>query len=232
MAEEINPGELEIADELIAERRSASPGELPDDMNPKHRTIIGVIDTLNEWVGRSVAWLLVPLCLIVVYEVVTRNLGLDPSLYLPELKRKLVAIFTGVETEPLVKFAPTIWAYDLTRMIYGAMFMLGAGYGLSKGIHIRADFLYRNWSDRSQGTVDFFLYCILYFPGMAFLLYNGFEYAFGAFDKNERAMDTAFMPLLWPVRSAIPIGVFLLILQGVSETLKSWYAMTRGRWPV
>lgn len=232
MAEEINPGELEIADELIAERRSASPGELPDDMNPTHRKIIGFIDTLNEWVGRIVAWLLVPLCLIVVYEVVVRNLGLDPTLYLPELKRKIVGMWTGVEEPSLVKFAPTLWAYDLTRMIYGAMFMLGAGYGLSKGIHIRADFLYRNWSDRTQGSVDFLLYCIFYFPGMAFLFYNGFDYAYGAFEKGEKAMDTAFMPLLWPVRMAIPFGVFFLIIQGLSETLKSWYAMTRGRWPV
>ena len=117
-------------------------------------------------------------------------------------------------------------------MMYGAMFMLGAGYGLSKGIHIRADFLYRNWSERTQGTVDFFMYCILYFPGMAFLLYNGTDYAWGAWSKGERAMDTAWMPLLGPVRTAIPVGVFFLIIQGVSETLKSWYAMTRGRWPV
>jgi len=66
MAEDINPGELEIADELIAERRSASPGELPDDMNAKHRKIIGVIDTMNEWVGRIVAWAIVPLCFFTV----------------------------------------------------------------------------------------------------------------------------------------------------------------------
>lgn len=228
MAEDINPGELEIADELIAERRSASPGNLPDDMNAKHRSIIGFIDTLNEWVGRIVAWMIVPLCLIVVYEVWVRNFGLDPSLYGKEIVRK----FTGSPSEPYVQYAPTAWAYDVSRMMYGAMFMLGAGYGLSKGIHIRADFLYRNWSDRTQGTVDFFMYCLLYFPGMAFLLYNGTDYAWGAWAKGERAMDTAWMPLLGPVRTAIPVGVFFLIIQGLSETLKSWYAMTRGRWPV
>ncbi len=228
MAEDINPGDLEIADELIAERRSASPGELPDDMNPTHRKIIGAIDTINEWVGRIVAWGIVPLCLMVVYEVVVRKLGTDVTLYGPELWRMLSAS----EEESLVQAAPTLWAYDLSRMIYGAMFMLGAGYGLSKGIHIRADFLYRNWTDRTQGTVDLLMYCVLYFPGMAFLLYNGFDYAYGAWVKGERAMDTAWMPLLGPVRTAIPVGVFFLIIQGVSETLKSWYAMTRGRWPV
>lgn len=228
MAEDINPGDLEIADELIAERRSASPGELPDDMNPKHRTIIGTIDTINEWVGRLVAWIIVPLCLIVVYEVWVRKFGLDPSLYGPELKR----MFTNSDAPSLVSPAPTLWAYDVSRMLYGAMFMLGAGYGLSKGIHIRADFLYRGWSDRTQGTVDLIMYVCFYFPGMIFLFYNGFEYAANAWIKGEKAMDTAWMPLLGPVRTAIPVGVFLLIIQGISEALKSWYAMTRGRWPV
>ena len=125
MAEEINPGELEIADELIAERRSASPGELPDDMNATHRSIIGGIDTLNEWVGRIVAWAIVPLCLMVVYEVVVRKLGTDPTLYGAEVWRMI----TGSSEESLIQPAPTLWVYDVSRMIYGAMFMLGAGYG-------------------------------------------------------------------------------------------------------
>jgi len=105
MAEDINPGELEIADELIAERRSASPGELPDDMNAKHRTIIGVIDTVNEWVGRIVAWGIVPLCLMVVYEVVVRKLGTDPTLYGAEVWRMI----TGSSEESLIQPAPTLW---------------------------------------------------------------------------------------------------------------------------
>ena len=48
--------------------------------------------------------------------------------------------------------APTVWAYDISRMVYGAMFVLGAGYALSKGVHIRSDFLYRKWSVRTQGA--------------------------------------------------------------------------------
>jgi len=208
MAEDINPGDLEIADELIAERRSASPGELPDDMNSTHRFLIGFIDTINEWVGRIVAWLIVPLCLAVVYEVWVRKFGLDATLWLPELWRMI----SGSEAESLVRPAPTLWAYDVSRMLYGAMFMLGAGYGLSKGIHIRADFLYRNWSDRTQGTIDLIMYVLLYFPGMAFLFYNSVDYTYSAWANNERAMDTAWMPLLGPVRTAIPVGVFFLII--------------------
>jgi len=51
MAEDVDPNKLEIADELIAERRSAAPGQLPGDMNHVHRKLIGSIDTFSEVVG-------------------------------------------------------------------------------------------------------------------------------------------------------------------------------------
>lgn len=228
MAEEIDPAKLEIADELIAERRSAAPGELPDDMNRTHRSIIGAIDTLNAWVGVIVSWFIVPLGLAMVYEVIARKFGTSPEVWVNEFVR----VVSGSDAPSRVQPAPTLWAYDVSRMLYGAMFMLGAGYALSRGVHIRADFIYRNWSARTQGTVDLILYLTLYFTGMVCLLWYGTEYTYNAFSRGERAMDTAWMPLLGPVRLAIPVGVLLLILQGISESLKSWYAATRGRWPV
>lgn len=228
MAEDVDPDKLEIADELIAERRSALPGELPDDMRSSHRKIIGAIDTLNGWVGKLVSWFVVPLCIAMVYEVMVRKFGVDVTLWGPEIWRMI----TDSDAPSLVRPSPTLWAYDVSRMLYGAMFMLGAAYALSRGVHIRADFIYRNWSDRTQGMVDLFLYCTLFMTGMIALFYYGAEYAWNAWSRGERAMDTAWMPRLGPVRSAIPIGVGLLILQGVSEILKSWYAVTRGRWPV
>ncbi len=242
MADDVDPNKLEIADELIAERRSALPGELPDDMNPKHRAIIGFIDTLNDKVGKTVCWLIVPLCLSMVYEVIARKFGIVPSVWWSELVR----VFSGSDAPSEIIPAPTMWAYDISRMVYGAMFMLGAGYALSRGVHIRADFLYRNWSDRTQGIVDLILYCTLFTIGMLGLMYSGTEYWWGSFSRGsscsdqwycfflrgERAGDTAWMPYVHPVRFAIPLGAFLLLIQGLSEGLKSWYAATRGRWPV
>ena len=67
--------------------------------------------------------------------------------------------------------APTMWAYDMSRFMYGALFMLGAGYALSKGVHIRADFLYRNFKTKNQGRIDFWLYLIFYFPGLSVFFY-------------------------------------------------------------
>jgi len=228
MADEVDPNELEIADELIAERRSADPDDLPDDMTPWHKKTISIIDTFSMWVGKTVCWLIVPLCLAMVYEVIARKFGISPAGWWEELNR----VISNPDAPSNIQPAPTLWAYDISRMLYGALFMLGSAYALSRGVHIRADFIYRNWSDRTQALVDLFLYLILFFPGMVFLFINGYDYAFNAWSRGERAMDTAWMPLLGPVRTAIPVGVAFLLLQGISEVLKCWYAVTRGRWPV
>ena len=204
MSEEIDPSKLEIADELIAERRSASPGELPGDMTAWMATTISRIDRMSLWVGRTVCWMLVPLCVAMVYEVIARKYFL----------------------------APTMWAYDISRMLYGALFMLGAGYALSRGVHIRADFLYRNWSPRAQGIVDMTLYLLFYFPGLLAFMWTSIDYAWIAIDRGERGMDTAWMPYTGPIKSALPVGAFLLLVQGVSELLKSVYAAQKNRWPV
>ncbi len=204
MAEEKVPDNLEIADELIAERRSAAPGELPDDMPKWMANVISWIDIFNLWVGKFVSWLLVPMCLAMVYEVLARKYFV----------------------------APTVWAYDVSRMLYGAMFMLGAGYALSRGVHIRADFIYRNWSPRTQGLVDATLYIVLFFPGIAIFMYMATDYATESWIRSERANDTSWMPMLGPIKTAIPLGALFLILQGISELCKSLYAARNNRWPV
>ena len=127
--------------------------------------------------------------------------------------------------------APTDWAYDISRMLSGALFMLGAGYALMRGVHIRADFLYRLWSVRTQAWVDAILYIVLFFPGMAFFFYISFEYSLDAWIKWERSMDTAWMAPLAPARTAMPLGALFLILQGISELLKCAYAIRHQRWP-
>lgn len=195
--------EFEPADELIAERRSDARRGMPDDMERwMARTIVG-IDTVSFWVGRAICWITLPLLGVMVYEIFMRY----------------------------VFVAPTLWAYDLSRMLYGAMFMLGAGYALSKGVHIRADFIYRNWSARNQGLIDAALYILFYFPGLLVFLWTSTDFAMDAWVRDERGMDTSWMPPVAPIKSVLPIGIALLIMQGVSELLKSVYAFQKGRWP-
>ncbi len=57
------------------------------------------------------------------------------------------------------------------------------------------------------------------------------DFASASWMRQERGMDTAWMPVVYPIKSVLPIGVALLLIQGISEFLKSLYAATRGRWP-
>jgi len=196
------PTNLDISDEMIAERRGG-PGKMPDDMPTWMAKAIVSIDKFNKIIGNIVCWITIPLILGMVYEVLARKLFL----------------------------APTIWAYDMSRFLYGALFMLGAGYALSKGVHIRADFLYRNFKTKTQGKIDFWLYLLFYFPGLIVFLYMTTIFVQESIMRNERGMDTTWMPYMWPIKSCLWFGIIFLLVQGVSELLKSYYAMTKGRWP-
>ncbi len=196
------PSNLDISDEMIAERRGGS-GKMPDDMPTWMAKTIVSIDNFNKIIGNIVCWITIPLILGMVYEVLARKLFL----------------------------APTIWAYDMSRFLYGALFMLGAGYALSKGVHIRADFLYRNFKTKTQGKIDFWLYLLFYFPGLIVFLYMTTIFVQESIMRNERGMDTTWMPFMWPIKSCLWFGIIFLLVQGVSELFKSYYAMTKGRWP-
>ena len=196
------PTKLDISDEMIAERRGGS-GKMPEDMPSWMASSIVNIDKFSKWVGNVVCWILMPLILAMTYEVLARKLF----------------------------HAPTIWAYDISRFLYGALFMLGAGYALSRGVHIRADFLYRNFKTKNQGLIDFWLYLLFYFPGLFVFLYMTFGYVVESVQRGERGMDTTWMPYMWPIKSCLLIGIIFLIIQGVSELLKSYWAAKKGKWP-
>ena len=205
---------LDITDELIAERRTST--KMPKDMDPWMAKTIEFIDRNMLLTGKIVCWITIPLIFAMVYEVIGRH------------------FFNR----------PTLWSFDISRMLAGALFMLGAAYTLSKGIHIRADFLYRNWNVRNQAKVDLVLYLLFFFPGFLVFFWVSFDYAYtsicgrsdlmeclGGKVRIQRAMDTTWMPIMWPLKSCMPIGAFLLLIQGISEVLKSYYAFVKGRWP-
>ena len=104
---------------------------------------IRAIDTFSEWSGKTIAWLILPLVLGLTYEATARYL------------------FN----------APTLWAFDLSYMLYAAIFMLGAHYTLLKGAHIRTDMLWEKFSVRTKGRIDVVAYVFFFFPAMILLLY-------------------------------------------------------------
>ena len=217
MADDVNPNDLEIADELIAERRKEKPGETPDDMTSWQRPIAGSIDVINDWAGKVLCLLMIPLIGVVVFEVISRNAFAIMSNYGWDDIARAIGI------------GPTVFAYDISRMISGVLFMGAAGYGLMRGVHIRADFLYRNWSDKTQATVDAVLYIAFFIPSMLFFTIIAAQYWELAYRTGETAFDSPWQPLLWPARLAMPVGGLLLLLQGFPELFRAFHKMGKER---
>lgn len=163
---------------------------------------IRACDAISAWSGRAVAWLIVPMVLSLVYEVVARY----------------------------VFDAPTTWAYDMTYMLYGSFFMLGSAYTLLKKGHIRTDSYYANWSVRRQGLIDAVCYTVFYFPAMLAFVYVCWSFFARSFAQGERVVSSPWMPIIYPLKGALFAAIVLLIIQGISELLKSVWAARHGEW--
>ena len=156
---------------------------------------IQCLDGLSIWTGKCIAWVVLPMMLAIIYEVVMRYL------------------FN----------APTIWAMDVMVILYGIHFMIGSPYCLQQGMHVRGDFLYNSWSVRKKAAVDMINYLVFFFPVHIVFLQVGWAYAYRSYQLNEVAISSPWMPIIWPAKMAIPICIFLSILQGISEFLKCYY---------
>jgi TRAP-type mannitol/chloroaromatic compound transport system permease small subunit len=167
------------------------------------KTVILALDHFAERTGWLVAWLIVPLIGAMVYEVAARYFF----------------------------HAPTVWAHDVSYMLYGALFMLGGAYTLRQQGHIRTDFLYNKFGVRGQAFVDAVAYLFFFFPAFAIFLWLGWESFQESWRLDERAITSPWTPALYPFRAVLPLAAALLLIQGVSEALKSLYALLKGRWP-
>jgi len=167
---------------------------------PALAKFIRTIDGISIASGKIVGWFIFPMAFSLVYEVVARY-GFN---------------------------APTIWASDLSDMLYGSFFMLGSAYTLQRQKHIRTDFIYSKWTIRTRGIVDSVCYIGLYFPALILFMWVGSEFAYRSFLFNEKIVTSAWMPIIWPLKMTIPIATLLLIIQGISELLKSLFAAKTG----
>jgi TRAP-type mannitol/chloroaromatic compound transport system permease small subunit len=167
------------------------------------RRVIEQIDLLNKSIGHAFAWCIVILTLGVSYEVFVRYALRDP----------------------------TSWAFDLSYILYGAMFLMCGAYTLSRGGHVRADIFYRRWSPRTQGTLELVLYFLFYFPGVLALVIAGWGYGHESFAIKEVSVNSPVGVPIWPLKMLIPAAGVLLTLQGVAEVLRCVLCLKEGQWP-
>ncbi|HTO50120.1 MAG TPA: TRAP transporter small permease subunit [Burkholderiales bacterium] len=168
--------------------------------SPSVIKLVNAIDRFTDITGTWVAWLNVPLVAAVSYEVIARY-AFD---------------------------SPTIWSFDVTYMLYGTIFMLGAAFALHKGAHIRTDFFFEKWSTRTKGVIDSVAYIVFFFPSLIVFFFISWGEGWYALQIGETSEQTPWRPMLWPFKMVVPLAILLLLIQGISELLKSLHAARTG----
>jgi TRAP-type mannitol/chloroaromatic compound transport system permease small subunit len=166
--------------------------------------LIRGIDQLSKTVGHAFAWCIVILTLGTCFEVFVRYLLNDP----------------------------TSWAFDLSYLMYGAVFYMAGAYTLSRGGHVRADMFYRKWSERTQAWIELVLYILFFFPGILALVISGWSYGFESARILEVSVNSPAGVPIWPLKAMIPIGAGFMALQGLAESLRCVLCLREGEWPV
>ncbi len=161
------------------------------------------IDRMSAGVGKAFGWCIVVMTLGTCYEVFMRY----------------------------VLRAPTNWAFDLSYLMYGALFMMAGAYTLSRNGHVRGDVVFRLWPARVQAAIEFVLYLIFFFPGFTALLVYGIPYARTSWNIQEVSIYSPTGTPIYPLKTLIPLAAFFMLLQGLAETMRCIICLREGAWP-
>ena len=159
-------------------------------------------ESLSIWIGRAFGWCILILTLSVTYEVFVRY----------------------------VLNAPTVWAFDMMVQMYGGLFLMAGPYALAQDAHVRGDVLYRLFPVRVQARIDLALYIFFFFPGMIALFYFVYEIAADSLRYKEVSWNSPARIQIYFFKSLIPLAGGLLILQGVSESMRCILCIREGKW--
>lgn len=167
------------------------------------KAYINFADQFVVWVGRSFAWGIFILTAAVMYEVIMRY------------------FFN----------APTLWAFDFTIQMYGAVFMMGGASAMSTKTHVKADMYYNRLSEKGQAILDLILFICFYAPGVFALTYAGYFYAKKAWIVHETSWNSPAQIQIYFSKSLIPIAGLLLLIIGISEIFRCIICIKTGKWP-
>jgi TRAP-type mannitol/chloroaromatic compound transport system permease small subunit len=163
--------------------------------------ILHAADRLSTWTGKTFAWLIVALMLVVCAEVFKRY-ALN---------------------------APTAWIYDVNNMMYGTLFMMCGAYTLSQDGHVRGDFLYGSMKPRTQASLDLVLYIAFFLPGIGALTWAGWGYYQDSLAMHEQTFNATPLPV-YPFKFVIPVAGAIVMLQGLAEILRCVVCIRTGEW--
>ena len=169
----------------------------------KIQSLLHGIDQLSKSVGHAFAWCIVILILGTSYEVFVRYILDDP---------------TG-------------WAFDMSSILYGGLFLMAGAYALSRGSHVRGDIFYRLMPTRVQAGIELVLFIIFFNPGILALMYSGWSYAMDSVRIHEVSVNSPIGVPIWQLKLVIPAAGFLLAVQGIAEILRCIICIRTGEWP-
>lgn len=165
-------------------------------------SFIRFADNLSAAFGKAFAWLIVLMAFGTGYEVFVRY----------------------------VLGAPTPWALDVSFIMYGTMFMMGGAYTLSRGGHVRGDFIYRLWRPQTQAKIDLVLYLLFFFPGITALVISGFKYASRSWSYGEVSVNSPAGIPIYQFKTVIVAAGILLFIQGIAQIFRCIHCIRTGRW--
>jgi TRAP-type mannitol/chloroaromatic compound transport system permease small subunit len=167
------------------------------------QTFLISIDRFSMAVGHAFAWCILILTLGTSYEVFMRYVLNDP----------------------------TSWAFDMSYILYGALFIMAGAYALSRDAHVRGDVLFRLLRPRVQATIELVLYFIFFYPGVTALIIAGFGYAHDSFGYREVSVNSPAGVPIWQLKALIPLAGVMLFIQGIAQVIRCILCIQTGRWP-
>ncbi|MBA4092891.1 MAG: sugar transporter [Candidatus Accumulibacter sp.] len=151
----------------------------------------GLIDALTERVGKSLIWLVLIMTIISAGNAIMRyTIHYSSNAFL-----------------------------EIQWYLFSAIFLLGAGYTLKKNEHVRIDLAAGKFSKRGQTWIDIFGIIFFLMPMAIAIMYLSWPVFMLAIETNEQSNNAGGLTV-WPARLMVPVGFFLLVLQGISELIK------------
>lgn len=179
-----------------ASQRRMEPMNAPVNTDALLR-LAAAIDAVNDWIGRTIAWLTLAMILAVVVIVVGRY-------------------FFGFGAQ---------WLTESVTWMHAAVFMLGAAYTLKHDDHVRVDVCYRRVGPRRRAQIDIAGTLLFLLPFCAFLLYEGMPYVLASWRISEGSREAGGLPALYLLKALIPVAAVLLAAQGIAVLLRSFLVL-------
>ena len=137
----------------------------------------------------------------------------------------LIAILAWSTISKQLFVVPAFWTMEAAQFVLVAYYLVGGAYSIQLGSNVRMDLFYGDWSERKKAWVDCFTVLFLIFY-LGVLLTGGINSTLYAIQYSELS-PSLWRPLMWPIKSIMCFGIFLMLLQSISELIKD-IAKLRG----